>query len=1308
MSSQVVNLKVSGLQTQFQTLMEIPPGALLKANNTVINRSGVIEPRRGIKAYGDSFGSSNSRAKQLIEYKSKIIRHVDDKLSYDTGSGVFTDFPNSYTEPKSGYRIKSSEIKSNLFFTTNLGVKKLSVKEESDFQSSTAIRDAGVPAALSISGRAYYDNSGFLPAEGVKPVSDYYVAYRIIWSYTDKNNNLLFGAPSDRLVVSNSARLTAASVEIAIPIPVTITSDYKYRIYRSEITSSDTPSDELYLVYESSPTSSEITSKEVKYIDRVVEEVRIGGVPLYTNQYSGEGILKSNYQPPVANDLALFQGHTFYANTRIKQYASLELQKIIDGEKNITSGISNLIITDGTTTSTYLFEGERGKFSLKVPTPSTITGSNRYSYIIVSSANNERKYRLEILNTNLINGAQQTFAEDGTIVLPSITIGAVAPAATTAAQFTAAIRQSFYSIPSAIFDFDLNISTTSVASDTITFTYNSNGIYNTPFATSYITYTNIRTGLGGDLANNKILLSNGFNPNSSTDGCSWALNATTITCPNGTTGFTVGNKIISGDKNLGTITAVAANQLTVSSSLGNAYSGAMVIQLSTIDLKIEQTAKSIVKTINYNITDNIVAYYLSNTSVSPGKILIQRENYSNTPFYIATSDLDIVNFFTPELGKCLPNTSIILGNPVTIKTSNNNNLSINDTIIIKDANTIQSINGIQKVTALGSSPLIQYKINKNVTSSTSSSISGISTVLDSEIITGFNSGNISSVSIGDVITGVGIPSESYIISINTSTYAVTLSKVATVTSPSPISINIFKYGSTITTKLKSTSEEIKNRIYYSKYQEPEAVPLLQYVDVGSGDSEISRIIPLRESLFILKKDGIFRLTGSPGNDPIWDVSIFDNTIKIIGPDTAVRLTNDCYFFSNQGYVKVNETALTFISPPIENKLLPLINTNLYIESASFSVAYESDRALLAWTVSSKNDTYATVCYRFNILTQTWTEWDVKKICAVLHTSEDKLYFGSAVDNYIEVERKNFDRFDYADRELECNFSTGGLNGVLLKCSNFGNISISDVLLQEQYVTIYQFNALLKKLDIDNGLAIHGFYENLKISNGESLTTKMLALVSRLNIADTSTTYVFSGATSFFTIQQEFNIIINQLNSSIKTIFSNYQLSNGTKKQEVIVDSLNNFKQEVTLAYNPAFLVGPLLIYKGIKTEIQYAPQHAGDTSGQKQFSSGIFLFERRSFSRATIGYNSDISDNFEEIDFTVDSQSCFGANNWGSNFVWGGSGDQSQLRTYIPLKKQRCRFLGCKFQHSTALEFFQLYGVTLSVRLLAINDRTYK
>ena len=945
MASQVVNLKAAGLQTYFQTLMEISPGALLKANNTVINRDGVIEPRRGIKSYGTSFGTSSDRCKQLLEYKGRIIRHVGNKLAYDNGAGTFNNFLGDYLEPISGFRIKSAEAKSNFYFTTSEGVKKISARSAADLSLADAIEDAGGPKAIAGT-LALNGVSGFL-------LNNNAVAYRILWIYTDRNQNLIFGAPSASMLINNTSGGTR-NVQLNFQLPYDVnTTDYKYRIYRSEMSTSGSPSDELYQVYEANVTTGQITAGSVSVVDSLSESLRLGGVPLYTNQYSGEGILKSNEPPPAARDIALFKGHMFYANTRTKhstQFTILNLSTFVAG------------------TSTFV------------------------------------------------------------------------------------------------------IGTTSPASS-FTYTFN--------------TVENIAT---------------------------------------------------------------------------------RTVKLDP--LSIENTANSLVRVINGNSAEIVTAYYLSVAGEVPGKILLQRKTLVDNSFYIGTTHSAIATSFNPELGT----------------------------------------------------------------------------------------------------------------------------------------------GGTLTTKVLSSVEAIGNRLYYSKYQEIEAVPLLNYIDIGSRDQEISRIISLRESLFIFKGDGVYRLAGDPGVNPIWDIGAFDLTSIIKAPDTATTLANNCYYFSNQGIIKLNESTLETISRPIEDKLIPFISTNSNLENVSFAIGYESDRALLVWTVASKNDTIASVCYRYSVVTNAWTEWKVPKTCAVLNSHEDKLYFGSGSDNYIEVERKNFDRFDYADRELPISFSSNGLSGSIIKPSGFSFISIEDVLLQEQYVTIFQYNTLLRHLDLDSGLIVQNFYNELKMVPGDDLTFKMSQLVTKLNAADPTTNYsaLWTSPSNFSTIQTQFNLIIAALNASSQANFSNYVQSTGTIKYEAIVNSLDRIKQEATLNATPSFMVGPLTLYKGIKTEIEYAPQHAGDPASFKQYSVGTFMFERRSFYTAQTAYKSDISDSYEEISFQPNAAGTFGTNTWGDSAAFGGQGDQGQIRTYIPLKKQRCRFLGCKFTHGVALESYQLYGLALSVRQYAIPDRDYK
>lgn len=1090
MSSEIVNLKASGLHTFFQSLMEVPPGALLKANNTVINREGVIEPRRGIKTYGLPFGVSNTRAKELFEYKGRIIRHVEDKLAFDDGTSNFVDFSGSYTEPSAGYRIKSCEAKQNFYFTTSDGVRKISATNSSEFSSSAGyVTELGAPRGLSGSVSVLYDVSGFFP-EVVSTSAKNYVSYRIVWTITDKNKNILLGAPSDTMTaenpVANNSFYIQAGVSLTFPVPQGIDSsnytEYTYRIYRSEIATS-TPSDELKLIYEDKLTASQISTRIVSYSDFITETSRLGGVQLYTNENSGEGILAANEKPPIAHDIAPFKGHLFYSNTRsqhslVVQFLDFNNVILSDPTPSITitpqSGIGN----------TYTFAGDKGQFRLSFPVATSFTAKE--TTFTIYSPSNKRTYTIIINRTDLV-GTGGLYPNDGRIYL-YVNITAADTAATVASKVNTVMNDANFN---AMFGLDFS---RALATNQITFSAIYAGYYTPAIVPSMITYTNVVTP-SGDVASTKTAL--------------------------------------------------------LSSS-------------SDINTQIEESIKSLVKIINQNSSEVVTAYY-----VTGGKFILYSKTMDDISFSVGASSATFSSKFSPSLG----------------------------------------------------------------------------------------------------------------------------------------------YGATLTTKSVSKSDRIKNRLYFSKYQEPEAVPFLNFIDIGAGDAEIYRIISLRESLFILKEDGVYRLAGDPGIKPTWDVGAFDLTCTIKALETAITLGNQCYFLSNQGVMRLNESSLESISRSVDNKFIPLFSLSegrFILPIASFSVAYESDKSFLLWTIKNNLDQKATVCYRYNTVTGTWTEWNISKTCAVLNSHEDKLYFGSGTDNYIEVERKTLTRFDYSDREIPSLLSPFGISGTTLKISNFANLSVGDVVTQTQYVTVTQFNSLLRKLDLDNGLNIHGFYENLKIQPGDSLSTKMIELVTRLNIADPTMGYSFSGATDFPTIQTEFNAIITNLNTSLKTYLSNYKLSSGTVLHETIILSTDTIRKEVSVSVSPSFLIGDLVVYKGISTEIEYAPQHVSEPSTFKQFSSGTFMFERRSFSLSEVAYNSDISDNYDSISITTNSSSNFGTSSWGDSSVWGGRGDQGEIRTLIPIKKQRCRFLGCKFSHVVALETFQLYGLALSVRQYTISDRDYR
>lgn len=308
MAQQKLDLQLRGLYTSPNNLSAVPQGALEVANNVVINAKSIVESRRGQTQYGSPLSVGTGQVNKIFNYASSLISSYDDKLAYDSGDGVWVPYSGTYVDPEAGYRMRSLEALRNFYFTTDQGVYKL------DAITATP-RRAGVVKALG--GTATLSGlTGFL-------LNDTAVAYRIVWGYRDANNNLLLGAPSQRLVIANSSG-GDRDVSLEFTIPATITTEYFYQIYRSNgtLTAADEPTDELQLVIQGNPTAGEITAKAFTIIDQTPYSLM--RTTLYTSP-SLEGIANSNNEPPFALDMDIFKGSAFYANIRQKQRLSLAL-----------------------------------------------------------------------------------------------------------------------------------------------------------------------------------------------------------------------------------------------------------------------------------------------------------------------------------------------------------------------------------------------------------------------------------------------------------------------------------------------------------------------------------------------------------------------------------------------------------------------------------------------------------------------------------------------------------------------------------------------------------------------------------------------------------------------------------------------------------------------------------------------------------------------------------------------------------------------------------------------------------------------
>jgi hypothetical protein len=216
------------------------------------------------------------------------------------------------------------------------------------------------------------------------------------------------------------------------------------------------------------------------------------------------------------------------------------------------------------------------------------------------------------------------------------------------------------------------------------------------------------------------------------------------------------------------------------------------------------------------------------------------------------------------------------------------------------------------------------------------------------------------------------------------------------------------------TNAKSTSSNQiqKNAVYYAKTQQGEHVPTLNYLLVGPSNKNILRIAPLRDSVIVIKEEGVYRIAGQ---DPTsFTVVPIDLTVFCKSADSVAILGNQVYMLSNQGIVAISDTAVQVVSRDIEQLIQPLL-TFSNIGSLTSGFAYESERSYFISTMSNSNDTAETQTYVYNYFTKSWVRHSYAASAAVIG-ADDKMYFAKPNDLSVYQERKTFTDSDYADPE----------------------------------------------------------------------------------------------------------------------------------------------------------------------------------------------------------------------------------------------------------------------------------------------------
>jgi hypothetical protein len=1260
MAQKYVN-RAAGLHT-FKNELTSPDGAQIIADNVVIDRDNTIESRRGFKQFLP-FGLQDDRAKQLLQYKDRLITHYDDRLIFENPGFGFDAFSGSYTETEAGLRIKSVEANGNLYVTTSDGIKKIAARTGNDLSSLPGfIIDAGAYRGIDFTALPNYSENGFFT-----PNSN--VAYRIVWGYNDINDNLVLGYPSEIVSTQNVDLKESCVVDLKISIPSQIISsgnaqNYFYQVYRSNI---KTPYDagidvEFRLVDENFLTQDNLDDGFVDYTDNTPGTFRDAGPNLYTNEISGEGNAQANAQPPFAKDVCLFRGSVFYANTKTRHTQTTNLI----APDNFISGQTKFYIASENQVEEYTFRGVQQVSTINftgyspLPNPDYVNNLDG-KYFLLNVANNIRKYFVWFDNVGSNEKHELDFGvsvpTEGSFTLTILgnTTRAI-PYTVTASELKDFIEElpnvDYVDVTGSI-DPDLSftieyggsLAQTSVplvypvsnllvgaAPLTITASVATAASDVTPSTSETVGRLPIRIDIKGFTTKTEVInkINSVFLEPQYAIDFNLGVAGDIITITNEEAG--------SADviKNSGpiSITIPDAQPLpntivfaTPTPGLGEDTSGFFLLSKDpSSGVRLEQTTKSMVRIINSNLTSKVNAFYTSIGTDLPGQISLQAKTTEDSPFYLAANEFgddynpSLVTTVTP-----LASTTDFDDKTLTVTWTGHGMTVGTKVVLFNPAGGLvaEPINGVYSISAVNSA---------------------------NEFVVAFP--------------------------------AVIADATGTLTG--------FK-----TTKA-SSNEEKPNRVYFSKTDIPEAVPLLNFFDVGSKDSEIKRIIPLRDSLFVLKTEGIYRLSGS--NPANFSVSLFDSSSPILAPDSAAVLNNQIYILSTQGIVAIGDGGVDIMSRNIESDIIqPTSNNFPDFSTQSFGIASETDRAYIIFLPTKTDDEVATQAFRFNIFTRAWTRWVMSKTCGIVKKSDDRIYFGAADINYIEQERKEFLRTDYADRQYD-KYIAGSVNGLNLLVNSVTNIQEFDVIYQEQYITISRFNRMLQALDLDYFLDDEDYYSTLGATSGSNLGNLLSELISKVNADDDGKVSPYTpylGSVDKDDIRDGFNLFVNELNSSAGIFNKSYVQYDTLVRYEGAITKVNKFTSTIMIQDEIPFVVGDCIVFSYIDAFIEYSPDTIGDASLGKHFSQASLLFDQFNFTFGTFGFRSDLYASRQEVLFPGDGNGDYGVQVYGEE-IYGGLSNERSFRTYVPRNYQRGKYLTLSFRHLLARENFQLVGYSIT------------
>ncbi|UJR78929.1 Hypothetical protein I5071_9620 [Sandaracinus amylolyticus] len=211
-------------------------------------------------------------------------------------------------------------------------------------------------------------------------------------------------------------------------------------------------------------------------------------------------------------------------------------------------------------------------------------------------------------------------------------------------------------------------------------------------------------------------------------------------------------------------------------------------------------------------------------------------------------------------------------------------------------------------------------------------------------------------------------------------------------------------------------DDRKNAVFYSKPGEPEHVPEINYITIGDEAEPIVAFAPLRAAMLVFKRDGVFRITGSPPDG--WRVDLLEPTVRALRAECVAVMGSEAYVWAGDGMYVVDESGARNISDGAISQTLKPLAERAYVAALTTPwVATWSARGLVLIAAPTAFGTGApsqVFCYSTH--SRAWTRWTCSAYCAREAPSLGSMRIARGGSYWeIRASRNQYGSFVQADR-----------------------------------------------------------------------------------------------------------------------------------------------------------------------------------------------------------------------------------------------------------------------------------------------------